>query len=150
MPTVRDILKHKGAGVATIAPARTVIEAAQSMNDRRIGSLVVLRDGEVIGMFTERDILVRVVAARKDPETTTVGEVMTTPIVSCTPDTPLSECKSMVTNLRIRHIPVIEEGKLLGIVTSGDVVAREAFEREGTIESLCEYIGGPGVRAAQL
>jgi len=147
MPTVRDILSHKGGDVATIDRSRTVVEAAQQMNARRIGSVVVLEDREVIGIFTERDILVRVVAARRNPETTAVGEVMTAPVVCCTPEAELQECKELVTNQRLRHIPVVDEGRLVGLITSGDILAREAFERDEAIESLTEYIVGPGVHA---
>jgi CBS domain-containing protein len=150
MPTVRDILCHKGREVATIDRSRTVVDAAVLMNSQRIGSLVVLDAREVIGIFTERDILVRVVAARRNPETTAVGEVMTAPVVCCTPDAELHECKALVTNQRLRHIPVVEDGCLVGIITSGDLMAREAFEREETIESLAEYIGGPGTHATDL
>jgi CBS domain-containing protein len=150
MPTVRDILCHKGCEVATIDRRRTVVEAAMLMNERHIGSVVVLDVREVIGIFTERDILVRVVAARRDPETTAVGEVMTAPVVCCTPEAEVQECKALVTNQRLRHIPVVEEGSLVGIITSGDLMAREAFDRDDTIESLAEYIGGPGIHATDL
>src|SRR5258706_14566594 len=105
MPTVQDILSHKGSEVATIDRGRTVVDAAQLMNARRIGSVVVLEGTEVIGIFTERDILVRVVAARRDPETTVVGEVMTAPVVCCTPAADLQECKALATNHRLRNIP---------------------------------------------
>jgi CBS domain-containing protein len=148
MPTVQDILSHKGDEVATIDRNMTVIDAAQLMNARRIGSVVVLEGREVIGIFTERDILVRVVAARRNPETTPVSEVMTAPVVCCTPEADLQECKALVTNRRLRHIPVVDDGCLVGIVTSGDILAREAFEREDAIESLTEYIGGPATRAS--
>jgi CBS domain-containing protein len=148
MPKVQDILSQKGREVATIEADRSVVEAAQEMNRRRIGSLVVMKGSRVIGIFTERDILVRVVAERRDPEKTTVGTVMTAPVVCCTPETDLGECKTIVTSRRIRHIPVLVGGQLLGIVTSGDIMARESRDREVTIESLCEYIGGPGVHAS--
>ena len=108
------------------------------MNARRIGSLVGLHDREVIGIFTERDILVRVVAACRNPETTAVGEVMTAPVVCCTPEAEIQECKELVTNQRLRHIPVVENGRLVGLVTSGDILAREAFERDEAIEPLTE------------
>ncbi len=143
MPTVQDILSHKGNEVATVERERSVIDAAREMNRRRIGSLVVVEGSRVVGMFTERDILVRVVAEAGDPHRLTVGEVMTTPVVCCTPETDLLECKSIVTSRRIRHIPVVTGGKLVGIVTSGDIMARESMEREVTIESLFEYISGP-------
>jgi CBS domain-containing protein len=144
MPKVQDILSHKGGDVATIEAERSVVDAAQEMNRRRIGSLVVMKGQRVVGIFTERDILVRVVAERRDPEKTAVGDVMTAPVVCCVPETDLAECRSIVTNRRIRHIPICVGGKLVGIVTSGDILARESMERETTLESLSEYIAGPG------
>jgi CBS domain-containing protein len=150
MPTVQDVLNQKGREVATIESDRSVVDAAQEMNRRRIGSLVVIKGPRVIGIFTERDILTRVVAERRDPERTTVGAVMTVPVVCCTPETELKECKDIVTSRRIRHIPVVVAGQLMGIVTSGDIMARESQDREVTIESLCEYIGGPGVHAGAI
>jgi CBS domain-containing protein len=143
MPTVQDILNHKGDAVASVQRERSIIEAARDMNRLRIGSLVVVDGNKVVGMFTERDILVRVVAEGRDPNRLTVGQVMTAPVVCVTPDTELVECKSMMTTRRIRHIPVVVDGELIGIVTSGDIMARESREREVTIESLVEYIGGP-------
>ena len=143
MPTVQDILSHKGNEVASVQRERSVIDAAREMNRLRIGSLVVVEGAKVVGIFTERDILVRVVAEGRDPNRLTVGQVMTAPVVCVTPETDLQECKSIVTTRRIRHIPVVVEGELLGIVTSGDIMARESMEREVTIESLQEYIGGP-------
>ncbi len=145
MPTVQDILNQKGSQVASIGRDRTVLEAAQEMNKRRIGSLVVLEGQNVKGIFTERDILVRVVGEGRDPTKTTVEQVMTAPVVCCNPETDLQECKSIVTARRIRHIPVIAGSELVGIITSGDIMARESFERQTTIDSLCEYINGPAV-----
>ena len=143
MPTVQDILSHKGNEVASVQRERSVIDAAREMNRLRIGSLVVVEGPKVVGMFTERDILVRVVAEARDPNRVTVGQVMTAPVVCVTPETDLQECKSIVTTRRIRHIPVVANGELVGIVTSGDIMARESMDREVTIESLQEYIGGP-------
>src|SRR5258706_3172589 len=141
MPTVKDILSHKGNEVASVQRERLVIDAAREMNRLRIGSLVVVEGSKVVGIFTERDILVRVVAEARDPNRVTVGQVMTAPVVCVTPETDLLECKTLVTTRRIRHIPVVVEGELVGIVTSGDIMARESMEREVTIESLQEYIG---------
>jgi CBS domain-containing protein len=150
MTTAQDILNHKGTHVATIERSRTVVEAAEQMNALRIGCLVVTDHMRVVGIFTERDILVRVVAERRNPETTPVGSAMTSPIICCGPHTELDACREIVTEQRIRHIPVIWHGELAGIITSGDIMAREAFDREETIESLYEYIGGPAVRATAV
>src|SRR3954452_19037862 len=130
MPTVDDILKQKGTSVATADRKCSVLEAAQEMNARRIGSVVVTDGPRVVGMFTERDILMRVVAARCDPERTQVGEVMTTPILFCRPESDLGEVKHLVTSRRIRHIPVLRGNELVGLITSGDILARESFEHQ--------------------
>jgi CBS domain-containing protein len=143
MPTVQDILNRKGNVVASVERERSVIEAAREMNRLRIGSLVVVDGAKVVGMFTERDILVRVVAEARDPNRVTVGQVMTAPVVICTLESPLDDIKSIMTTRRIRHIPVVEGGQLIGIVTSGDIMARESLEKQVTIESLVQYIGGP-------
>jgi len=142
MNRVSDILKRKGTSVASIGEAATVLEAARAMNERRIGSLVVLRGETVIGIFSERDILTRVVAENRNPEATRVGEVMTAPVACCKLATTLEECKSVMTEQRVRHLPVVETGRLQGIVTSGDVLAFEAREQEHTIEFLYHYLYG--------
>jgi CBS domain-containing protein len=149
MATVRDILTQKGASVATVDRACSVLDAARRMNDHRIGALIVTDDDVVIGIFTERDILTRVVAAGLDPETTAVERVMTSPVCICGPDTLLEDCRDVITVRRIRHLPVVAEGRLVGIVTSGDILAHEAQDRERTVVSLFEYIHGPAVRVAQ-
>ncbi|MCX7012692.1 MAG: CBS domain-containing protein [Candidatus Sumerlaeota bacterium] len=142
MARVQEILEKKGCQVATIGPEVTVLEAARQMNARRIGALVVVEGESIVGMFTERDILTRVVVGQLDPATTRVGRVMTTPVACCRPDTRLEECMSVMTIKRIRHLPVIEGTQLAGIVTSGDLLAREVAEHRETIEHLHQYIYG--------
>jgi CBS domain-containing protein len=107
MPIVRDLLDRKGTTVVSVPPDTSVLDAATLMNDRGIGAVLVLDGNEPAGIFTERDVLRRVVAAQRDPATTMVGEVMTTRLISCSPDTPLSECASMMSTRRIRHLPVV-------------------------------------------
>src|SRR5258708_35350323 len=136
MPSVQDILSQKGREVASVERERSVIDAAREMNRLRIGSLVVVDGPKVVGMFTERDILVRVVAEARDPNRITVGQVMTTPVVCVGPETDLAECKSIVTRHRIRHIPVVDRDKLVGIVTTGDIMARDSAGQEVTRQSL--------------
>lgn len=144
MNSVAAILKRKGTSVESIGETASVLEAARAMNERRIGSLVVLRGETVIGIFSERDILTRVVAENRNPTDTSVGEVMTAPVACCKLATSLEECKSVMTELRVRHLPVVEAGRLQGIVTSGDVLAFEAKEQEHTIEYLYNYLYGTG------
>jgi IMP dehydrogenase len=136
------VLDHKGAQVFTIGVRDTALAAATLMNERGIGGLVVLDEDRVTGMFTERDILRRVVAAKRDPSRTTVGEVMTTPVAYCRRDTPLDECRAIMTEHRIRHLPVIDDSGVCGIVTIGDLMAHDVTDREATIQYLNEYIFG--------
>jgi CBS domain-containing protein len=140
--TVQDILDMKNSSVASISKADVVLDAAKKMNDSRIGSLVVTEGDNVVGIFTERDILTRIVAAGRNPGNTPVGEVMSTPVACCRRDTTLEECRAVMTQKRIRHLPVVEEKKLLGIVTSGDILARRIDVHEETIRYLNEYIYG--------
>ena len=142
MPNAESVLEKKGREVATVDRADSVLDAAQEMNRRRIGAVVV-RDGDrVVGIFTERDILNRVVAAGLSPGGTQVGTVMTAPMAVCRRDSKLSECKSVMTQKRIRHLPVVEEGKLYGIISIGDIMASEVADQQATIEYLHEYLHG--------
>jgi CBS domain-containing protein len=143
MATVREILDRKGSQVFTIGTGATVMEGASLMNEHKIGALVVLEDGAVVGMFTERDILRRVVGERRDPERTRVGEVMTTELVCCMPDTTIEEARVAMKERRVRHLPLVdEERRLQGLISIGDLNAHEAFSHEQTIYQLQEYIYG--------
>jgi len=143
MSTVHSILCRKGAEVLTIDADQSVLAAAERMNERGIGGLVVVEGERMVGIVTERDILRRVVAAERDPALTPVREVMTSPVACCRRDTNLAECRAVMTNQRIRHLPVIDERGLCGIVTIGDLMAHEVSEQEATIEHLHGYIFGP-------
>jgi len=149
MPTVRDLLGRKrargalGAGddVFSASPDDTVLAAAQLMTARGIGGLIVKEGGALAGIFTERDILRRVVTAQLDPATTRVREVMTAPVLTVRPETLVKECRSLFTERRIRHLPVLDaEGGVCGVVTSGDVLAFEVDEARTTIEHLESYV----------
>ena len=142
MPNAKSILDRKGSEVATVDHRATVLEAARLMNQRRIGALVVTKGDRVVGIFTERDVLNRIVAAGRKPEETIVGDVMTSPMACCRRDTSLAECKSVMTSKRIRHLPVVEEGKLYGMISSGDILAGECADQQATIEYLHEYLYG--------
>ncbi len=142
MHTAQTILDRKGKDVATISKTASVLEAAALMNQRHIGALVVTDQDRVVGIFTERDILNRVVAQEKQPSETVVGDVMTSPMAVCRRDTLLQECRSTMTAKRIRHLPVVEEGKLYGLISAGDVLANEVENKQSTIEYLHDYLYG--------
>jgi len=140
MPTVRSILDRKGRAVVTTVTTEKVVSAARLMNDRGIGGLVVMNGANLVGIFTERDVMRRVVAEARDPATTTIGEVMAFPVTHCAPDTTLDECRALMTQRRIRHLPVVENGALCGIITSGDILAYQIAEQQDTIQYLNAYV----------
>ncbi len=142
MPKAQSILERKGDNVITVPRGATVSEAARLMNEHRIGALVACDGERAVGIFTERDVLNRVVAAGKAPDATKVVDVMTTPMACCRRDTPLSECRAVMTLKKIRHLPVVEEGRLYGIISIGDLMAAEVATQQSTIEYLHEYMHG--------
>jgi CBS domain-containing protein len=144
MAKVRDILVSKGGSVATIEVNSSAMDAARLMNGRKIGAVVVMEGPRIAGIFTERDLMNRVIVAGKDPAKTRLDEVMTREVRACSPDSPLEECRAAMTHHRLRHLPVVnEEGGLMGIVSIGDIVAREIAGQEETIRFLHDYIQGP-------
>jgi CBS domain-containing protein len=143
MGTVQDILDRKGNKIITASPDDTVQGAASKMNTEHIGALLILgQNGEMLGIFTERDVLHRVVAQGRDPATTRVAEVMTQRVACCKPTTTLEECRTAMTGNRIRHLPVVLEGALVGMVSSGDILAQELRSQQSTIEYLHAYLNG--------
>lgn len=142
MSLVCHVLEAKGKSVATVGPDATVLDAAEVMNRHHIGAVVVVKGEEIVGIFTERDVLNRVVAARKDPAATKVHEVMTAKVAVCAPDTPVESCRAAMTRNKLRHLPVVDGRKLVGMISSGDILARELKEQEETIRWLHEYMHG--------
>lgn len=143
MATVQDILARKGFDVHTIPSTNTVLEATQMMNDRRIGAVVVVDQGELVGMFTERDVLRRVVAACRDSKFTYVAEVMTRDVLCIPPTADLDQVGSIMKSRRVRHLPVTSsDGDLMGLVSIGDLNAFYASNQASQIEWLNEYVFG--------
>ena len=141
MSLVKDVLQRKKSFVAVIAPDASVAEAARIMSDRRIGSLVVLDGLRVVGILTERDLLTRIVAQKRDPSETRVDEVMTNEVIVCRPETTLQECKGLISRGRVRHLPVVDrDNQLIGLVTSGDILHQELAEQGDAIETLHAYV----------
>ena len=141
MPVVRDLLARKGTDVVSIQPTATVLEAARLMNDRGVGGVVVVDEtNALLGIFTERDILRRVVAAGLPPETTKVADVFTRDIVTCTPEMNVEEIGAIMTTRRVRHLPVVDSRGLHGVVTIGDLLAHRLSDQETTIQHLNSYV----------
>jgi len=147
MTRLGELLAYKGNQVFTIEPEATVLAAAELMNQHRIGCLLVCEGTRIHGILSERDILQRVVAARRDPSTTTVAEVMTVHVIFASPDMPIEQAQRIMMEKRIRHLPVVsDDGQLCGMISIGDLNAWEARSKDATIHWLQEYIyGAPGL-----
>jgi CBS domain-containing protein len=142
MNTVRQLLKVKGEHVWTISKESTVLDSLELMAEKRIGSLVVIEDGQVIGIFTERDYARKVGPERRKAEETRIEEVMTKELITINPKQTVNECMILMTNNHIRHLPVIDDGRLVGIISVGDVVKDIIEELEFHVEQLKSYITG--------
>ena len=122
--TMGSLLEDQKPIVHSIGPEVSVSECVRLMNEFRIGSMLVMEDGQLLGIFTERDAITRVLGAALDPVSTNVSRVMTKNPVWVTPSTTLEDAMGIVTNKRIRHLPVVEDGRVLGVVSSGDLTHR--------------------------
>jgi CBS domain-containing protein len=146
MASVRDLLIVKGSRVHTIFPDATVYEATSKMNQHKLGALVVVAGDDptrLKGIFTERDVLRRVVAQLRYPDLVQVGEVMTTDVFTATPDMDLGEVAMMFQDNRIRHLPVVDhDGRIAGMLSIGDLNAWHVSRQQATIEELSDYICG--------
>jgi len=144
MPTVRDMLASKDSPkVHTIAPGATVLDAVEAMNERKIGALLVTEEGRVIGIFSERDVLRRVIGEMRRPSETRIRDVMTPDVVCVEPDTDLDEVSSLMKDHHIRHVPVCDgQGGVQGMISIGDVNAVHASHREAQLNYLNDYVYG--------
>jgi signal-transduction protein with cAMP-binding, CBS, and nucleotidyltransferase domain len=142
MNTVRQILKAKSNHVWTISKHSTVFDALKLLAEKKIGSLVVIEDGQVAGIFTERDYARKVGLIHGISEEVCIEEVMTKELVTVDPNKSVRECMVIMTNNRIRHLPVMQEGKLVGMISVGDVVKDIVEELEFHVEQLTSYITG--------
>jgi len=142
MSRVAQVLSHKGREVQTVEAGKSAYEALERMVRHNVGALVVTDGEATVGIFTERDFLRRVVLRGLDPRTTEVRRVMTDRLVVTDPDRPVEECMAVMTQERIRHLPVVEAGRLAGIVSIGDVVRHLSAERHVEIRYLTDYITG--------
>jgi CBS domain-containing protein len=143
MATAADVLSVKGEHIHSIGPDATVLEATVRMNDHQIGALVDMEQPRVLGIFTERDVLRRVVAALRQPKDVRVSEVMTTDVICAEPETDLDDISAIMKAKRVRHIPICQrDGTLCGLISIGDVNAHYASNQQQTIHFLNDYIYG--------
>jgi CBS domain-containing protein len=139
---VRAILEFKGSQVYSVSPESTVFDAIRTMADKNVGALVVMSGDRVVGIISERDYTRKVALLGKSSKETRVQELLSAPIISAKPDTSVAECMRLMTQHRVRHLPVLEADKLLGVVSIGDLVNWTISVQSTAISQLQNYIAG--------
>ncbi len=142
MISIRQLLKRKGSEVWSTSPDASVYEALQLLAEKNIGALVVLRDGELVGVISERDYARKVILHRKTSMKTPVKEIMTEEVITVGTGSTVEEAMILMTDKRIRHLPVVEGEKIVGVVSIGDLVKAIIADQEFTIDQLEKYISG--------
>ncbi len=142
MHTVRQLLQTKGNEVWSVAPQTTVYQVLELMADKNVGALVVVAGRKVVGIFTERDYARKVILKGKDSKTVAVGELMTKNVLYVGPDETIDKCMALMTDKHTRHLPVLEKGQLVGLISIGDVVKSVISDQQFTIRELERYIVG--------
>jgi len=140
MDRVADLLKGKEARLLTVASDASVYDAVKQMVDANVGSLLVTVDGRVEGIVTERDYLRRVTLEGRTDEDTSVSEIMTAPLIVVQPETSVEECMAVMTDRRIRHMPVVDDGEVVAMVSIGDIVKYQSTQQSFKIQYLTDYI----------
>ena len=139
---LRTLLENKPGAVLSASPEMTVAAAVAVLNARNVGALLVMNGAELIGVFTERDVLRRVVGEHRDPDTTRVGDVMTRDLVVMRPSSTVQDAMTVVSERRFRHLPIVEEGKVVGVISAGDLNHWLIRNRDVDISELVDYIKG--------
>lgn len=147
MTTVRDLLKVKGNAVWSVPPDTTVFETLELMSDRNIGAVLVMEGAALIGIVSERDYARKVEMEGRSARDTTVREIMTRRVLTVQPDQTVEDCMALMTEHRMRHLPVMQNGRVLGLISIGDVVKAIISEQEFMIGQLETYIMGRRVYA---
>ena len=142
MKLVKHLLNAKGGDVISIAPAASVFDAIKLMADRAVGSLLVMDDEKIIGIVTERDYARKVILLGRSSETTRVEQVMSTEVITATAEQTVRQCMTLMTEKRIRHLPVVAEDKVIGMISIGDLVQAIISDQQQEIEQLEQYISG--------
>lgn len=140
MITVRHLLDGKGRALFSIEPEDPVLEAVRMMAERHVGALLVMRGTELAGILSERDYARKVVLLGRSSAETPVWQIMTSPVITVSPDNSVQDCMRLMTDRRIRHLPVVEGGRVVGMISIGDLVKAVIEEQQKTIEQLETYI----------
>jgi CBS domain-containing protein len=142
MLRIRNVLEKKGTDIWSVAPASTAYEALEIMADKNIGALMVVREGKLVGVFSERDYARKVILKGRLSKDTLIAELMTRDVYSVTPDDTIEECMALMSAAHCRHMPVLENDQLIGVVSIGDIVNAIIDDQDIKIQDLKNYISG--------
>jgi CBS domain-containing protein len=140
--TIDTILHHKGSAIWSVTPDTTVFDSIKLMSHKNVGALLVMKDGKLHGVFSERDYTRKIVLKGKSSKTTAVEEILSTPVVSATPHQTIEDCMRLMTEHRVRHLPVLEGDKVIGIVSIGDLVNWIISAQNVALNQMEAYISG--------
>jgi len=139
---IRFVLQRKGTQIWSVALTSSVYEAIEMMSDKKVGALLVISEGQLAGIISERDYARKVILKGRSSKQTEVQEVMSSPVITASPGQTVAECMRIMTNSRIRHLPIVEEGRVVGILSIGDLVNWIITAQEEVIQHLQNYIAG--------
>ena len=145
MSTVSKVLEKKGSDILSVSPDTIVFDAIEKMAERSAGTALVMEDGQLVGLISERDFIRKVYLQKKCGQGVAVKDIMSTSLSTVTPDETLESCMVTMTDKHIRHLPVLQDGQVVGILSIGDIVKFMAELKDFEIKNLQSYISGPGL-----
>lgn len=140
MASVRDLLDSKGTAIFSVGPDAPVLDAIKAMAERHVGALLVMKGGELVGIVSERDYARKVILLGRSSSATSVSQIMSSPVHTVTPKRTVEDCMRLMTQHRVRHLPVVENGRVIGVISIGDLVKAVIEDQRQTIEQLEDYI----------
>jgi CBS domain-containing protein len=140
MASVSDLLDVKGTAIYSVGPDDPVLDAIKTMAQRHVGALLVMKSGELVGIISERDYARKVILLGRSSNDTPVAQIMSSPVYTVTPKRSVEDCMRLMTQHRVRHLPVVENGRVVGVISIGDLVKAVIEDQRHTIEQLEDYI----------
>jgi CBS domain-containing protein len=142
MALVAELLRHKGHAVYSVEPDQPVLEAIRRMAEYGVGALLVMHAEQLLGVVSERDYARKIILLGRSSSDTPVRQIMSSPVISVPPNRSVAECMQLMTHRRVRHLPVVERDRVIGVLSIGDLVRSVVEEQQHTIEQLEQYIHG--------